>query len=179
MGYSISMPNNVILVDEQDNPVGTEEKLAAHQKGLLHRAFSIFTFNSKGELLLQRRAKSKYHSGGLWTNTVCSHQSPGESTEDAAHRRLMEEMGFDCPVKEVGFLLYKTHFENGLTEHEFDHILLGSYDGPIDHVNPEEVEEWKWIKPENLLEDMKDNPDAYTYWFRLSIQDVLEKRKNN
>jgi len=169
------MHNDVILVDENDTPIGTEEKLAAHQKGLLHRAFSIFGFNSKGELLIQKRAKSKYHSGGLWTNTCCSHPSPDEETEAAAHRRLKEEMGFDCSMQEVGHLLYKTHFDNGLTEHEFDHILIGSYDGPVERVNPNEAEAWKWVSPQDLLSDMDKNPEAYTYWFKLSIKDVLTK----
>lgn len=173
------MPNNVILVDENDTPIGVEEKLVAHQKGLLHRAFSVFVFNEKGELLIQKRAKAKYHSGGLWTNTVCSHQSPGEETETAAHRRMKEEMGFDCSVREVGSLLYKTDFDNGLTEHEFDHILIGEYNGEIDQVNPEEVEDWKWIAPTELLADMKNNPDTYTYWFKLAIEDVLKKRENS
>ncbi len=170
------MNNDVILVDENDTRVGTEEKLTAHQKGLLHRAFSVFVFNSKGELLIQKRAKGKYHSGGLWTNTCCSHQAPGEETIAAAHRRLKEEMGFDCPVWEVGALLYKTNFDNGLVENEFDHILIGEYDGPIEHVDPNEAEDWKWIKTRKLLSDMKKNPDAYTYWFKLSIEDVLAKR---
>src|ERR1700747_452208 len=115
------MNDHIILVDEHDNPVGTEEKLAAHQKGLLHRAFSVFVFNSKGEMLLQKRNKNKYHSGGLWTNTCCFHQSPCEDTLAAAHRRLQEEMGFDCEMHEVGALTYKVNFDNGLTEHEFDH----------------------------------------------------------
>jgi isopentenyl-diphosphate Delta-isomerase len=169
------MNNDVILVDEKDTPIGTEEKLAAHQKGLLHRAFSVFVFNSKRELLIQKRAKSKYHSGGLWTNTCCSHPSPGEKTLAAAHRRLKEEMGFDCPVRATGSLLYRTEFANGLIEHEFDHILIGTYDGPVDHVNPEEVEDWKWVAPQALLEDMQKDSEAYIYWFKLSIADVLTK----
>ena len=168
--------NDVILVDEQDNPIGVEEKLAAHKKGLLHRAFSVFVFNSKGELLIQKRAKAKYHSGGLWTNTCCSHQAPGEETVAAAHRRLKEEMGFDCDVREISSLLYKTSFDNGLIEHEFDHILIGIYNGPIDHVNPDEAEDFKWITPDELLANMKKSPFSFTYWFRLSIRDVLEKR---
>lgn len=170
------MPNDVILVNEQDQQVGTEEKLSAHQKGLLHRAFSVFVFNSKGELLLQKRNKNKYHSGGLWTNTCCSHQAPGEETEAAAHRRLQEEMGFDCPVREIGSLLYKTHFDNGLTEHEFDYILIGEYDGPVDHVNPDEAEDWKWETPAQVIEDMKKSPEIYSYWFKLALEDVLTKR---
>ena len=169
------MRSDVILVDEQDRPIGTEEKLAAHRKGLLHRAFSVFVFNSKGELLIQKRAKSKYHSGGLWTNTCCSHPSPGEETLAAAHRRLKEEMGFDCPIREAGSLLYKVNFDNGLTENEFDHIFIGEFDGHIENVNTEEAEDWKWIAPSELLADMKKEPEAFTYWFKLSIADVLAK----
>jgi len=171
------MKSEVVLVDEKDIPVGTEEKLAAHQKGLLHRAFSVFVFNSKGELLLQKRAKSKYHSGGLWTNTCCSHPSPEEEIESAAHRRLKEEMGFDCPVRKVGSLVYKTNFDNGLTENEFDHIFIGEYDGPVDNVDPNEAEEWKWEYPAEILSDFEKNPENYTYWFKLSLNDVLSKRK--
>jgi len=170
------MESQVILVDENDTPVGVEEKLTAHQKGLLHRAFSVFVFNSKGELLIQKRAKEKYHSGGLWTNTCCSHPSPGEETLAGAHRRLQEEMGFDCPIREAGSLLYRTEFDNGLTEHEFDHILIGEYDGPIDNVNPDEAEDWKWVASKELLDDMKEKPEAYTYWFKLSIEEVLTKK---
>jgi isopentenyl-diphosphate delta-isomerase len=170
------MNSDVILVDEKDNPIGTEEKLAAHQKGLLHRAFSVFVFNSKGEMLLQKRNKNKYHSGGLWTNTCCSHQSPGEETLAAAHRRLPEEMGFDCEMKVVGHLLYKTHFDNGLTEHEYDYILIGVYDGPVNNVNPEEAEDWKWEDPKKTLKDFEENPKAYSYWFKLALKDALAKR---
>jgi isopentenyl-diphosphate delta-isomerase len=174
--YTIPMKSEVILVDKNDSPIGTEEKLAAHQKGLLHRAFSVFVFNSSGELLIQKRARGKYHSGGLWTNTCCSHPAPGEETEPAAHRRLQEEMGFDCPMREVGSLLYRTEFDNGLVEHEFDHILIGEYNGPVEHVDPDEAEDWKWISEQKLLEDMKKEPEAFTYWFKLSIEDVLAKR---
>jgi isopentenyl-diphosphate delta-isomerase len=170
------MYSDVILVDEKDNPIGTEEKLAAHQKGLLHRAFSVFVFNSKGELLLQKRNKNKYHSGGLWTNTCCSHQAPGEDTLTAAHRRLKEEMGFDCDMKEVGHLLYKTHFDNGLTEHEYDYIVIGYYDGLVNQVNPEEAEDHKWEAPEKILEGIKKHPTHYSYWFKLSLEDILAKR---
>jgi len=170
------MNNEVILVDEQDTQIGTEEKLAAHQKGLLHRAFSVFVFNAEGKLLLQKRNKNKYHSGGLWTNTCCSHQSPGEETLAAAHRRLKEEMGFDCEMKVVGHLLYKTHFTNGLTEHEYDYILIGSYDGPVEHVNPEEAEDWKWMAPQEIITDMKKFPEKYSYWFKLALEDALSKR---
>ena len=170
------MDESVILVDEHDNQIGVEEKLAAHRKALLHRAFSVFVFNSKGELLVQQRAKGKYHSAGLWTNTCCSHQMPGEETDAAAHRRLQEEMGFDCALREVGSLLYKVSFENGLSEHEYDHMLIGHYDGPVERINLEEVEDWKWVDPAELLRDIDINPERYTYWFKLSLKNIVSKR---
>jgi isopentenyl-diphosphate delta-isomerase len=140
---------DVILVDSNDAPIGTMEKLEAHQKGALHRAFSVFAFNGRGELLLQRRAPHKYHSAGLWTNTCCSHPAPGEDTEAAAHRRLQEEMGFDCPITHIGSLTYRTEFANGLIEHEFDHIFIGRFDGqPV--LNPEEADASRWISEEGL-----------------------------
>ncbi|OGC47493.1 isopentenyl-diphosphate delta-isomerase [candidate division WWE3 bacterium RIFCSPHIGHO2_01_FULL_35_17] len=162
---------DVILVDENDTPIGICEKLEAHKKKLLHRAFSVFIFNDKNELLLQRRAISKYHSGGLWTNTVCSHPAPGEDTISAAHRRLVEEMGFDTEVKEVFTFSYKHEFDNGITENEFDHVIVGKYNNdPIS--NPEEVEEWKWATREEVLIDIKENPDKYTYWFKIAFPKV-------
>jgi isopentenyl-diphosphate delta-isomerase len=169
------MEQSVILVDQNDSPIGQKEKLAAHRAGDLHRAFSVFVFNSSGELLLQKRAKGKYHSGGLWTNTCCSHPEPREETESAAHRRLQEEMGFDCPLKHVGALLYKTHFDNGLTEYEYDHMFVGTYDGPIHNINPLEVEGWQWMNTNDTLVDIEKNPEHYSYWFRLALHKVLEK----
>lgn len=164
--------NQVILVDKNDVPIGLMEKLEAHQKGELHRAFSIFVFNSKGELLLQQRALHKYHSGGLWTNTCCSHPFPNETNEQAAHRRLMEEMGFDCELHKKFDFIYKAKLNNELTEHEFDHVFVGIYDkAPL--VNADEVANWKYIKPEQLLEDIKKNPENYTYWFKEVIAKVL------
>ncbi len=163
----------IILVDENDNETGTEEKIKAHKEARLHRAFSIFIFNSKGKLLIHKRTKTKYHSGGLWTNTCCSHPRPGEATEQAAHRRLKEEMGFDCDLKEIFTFIYKKQFENGLTEHELDHVFLGKCDAEPDP-DPEEAEEWKWADTEELKNDMKKNPDKYTYWFRLSLERVLD-----
>src|SRR4030095_7998604 len=121
----------VILVDQEDRPSGTAEKMEAHRKGLLHRAFSVFIFNSKGEMLLQQRALSKYHSGGLWTNACCSHPAPGEKTKDGAIRRLNEELGFETPVEKVFDFVYKAEFDNGLTEHEFDHVFAGEYEGQL------------------------------------------------
>ncbi|MCK9351605.1 MAG: isopentenyl-diphosphate Delta-isomerase [Candidatus Paceibacterota bacterium] len=167
------MKEQVILVDENDAPIGICEKIAAHQNGgQLHRAISIFVFSSKGEMLLQQRAKKKYHCGGLWTNTCCSHPRPGESTEDAAHRRLKEEMGFDCPLSEIYSFTYRTEFTNGLTEHEYDHVLVGVWDG-IPEMNREEADGWKYAAPESILGDMRVHPEQYTSWFKISFADVL------
>ena len=130
--------DKVILVSEHDDMVGIMDKMEAHKQGLLHRAFSIFIFNTKGEMLLQQRAISKYHSGGLWTNACCSHPMPGEKTKDAAQRRLMEELGFETPVEKIFDFVYKASFENGLTEHEFDHVFAGEYEGKL-NINPDEV----------------------------------------
>ncbi len=166
----------VILVDEQDNELGTMEKMEAHEKGLLHRAFSVFTFNSKGELMLQRRALHKYHSGGLWTNTCCSHPRKGEATIDAAHRRLMEEMGFDCELKEVFDFIYKRKLDKGLTEHELDHVFIGTFDGEP-QINPDEVHEFKHIGLDDLIEDVEKNPDIYTEWFKICLKETLKHRE--
>lgn len=165
---------NVILVDRNDKEIGTEEKIKAHENGgKLHRAFSIFVFNSKGELLLQMRAKTKYHSAGLWTNTCCSHPRPSEPLKDAAHRRLKEEMGFDCDLDETFSFVYKANFDNNLTEWEYDHVFVGIFDGNV-IPNPEEVEEIKWISPNDLKDDVKKNPQNYTEWFKISIDKVLK-----
>lgn len=166
---------SLILVDENDNPIGEMEKLKAHQKGLLHRAFSVFAFNEKGELLLQRRAPHKYHSAGLWTNTCCSHPAPGEDTEAAAHRRLQEEMGFDCPLTHKGHLLYRVEFDNGLTEHEFDHIFVGRFDGEP-HLNPDEADAFRWLSADALRADIAAYPEAYTYWFKLAFEEAFAAR---
>lgn len=167
--------DEVILVDENDSQIGTSEKLEAHQTGKLHRAFSIFVFNSNGQLLLQRRARAKYHCGGLWSNTCCSHPNPGEGTEAAAHRRLQEEMGFDCPLETLYAFTYEVTFDNGLTEREYDHVLLGCADIEP-RVDSAEVEDWKWVDPLVLREDMKADPEAYTYWLRVALDEVLAKR---
>lgn len=168
---------DVILVDEHDTPIGTMEKLAAHQAGKLHRAFSVFAFNTEGEMLLQRRAAHKYHSGGLWTNTCCSHPAPGEETLAAAHRRLQEEMGFDCPLTPSGSLTYRVAFDNGLTEHEFDHIFVGRFDGaPV--LNPEEADAWKWIDATTLRADIAAHPDTYTHWFKLAFEDAFASQND-
>jgi len=156
----------VILVNENDEQLGLMPKMEAHEKALLHRAFSVFTFNQKGELLLQQRAASKYHSPLLWTNTCCSHQRNGESNIDAGKRRLEEEMGFVCDLKEVFSFVYKAPFDNGLTEHELDHVMVGAYnDNP--KINKEEVENFKWLSVEDVKRDIENHPEIYTAWFRI------------
>ena len=159
---------NVILVDEKDNQVGLMPKLEAHQKGLLHRAFSIFIFNSDYKLLLQKRASSKYHSGGLWTNTCCSHPRDGEDTIDAANRRLYEEMGIKTSLRKVFDFIYKADLDNNLTENEFDHVFYGVYnDDPV--LNREEADDFKWIDMETLKNDIDNNADKYTVWFKIAF----------
>jgi isopentenyl-diphosphate delta-isomerase len=169
---------HVILVDERDHFVGTMEKMEAHEKGLLHRAFSIFIFNDNNELLLQKRALHKYHSGGLWTNTCCSHQRFGESTLDAAHRRLQEEMGFDCYMEKSFDFIYQTEFNNGLSEHEFDHVVIGHYNGAI-QINHDEVCEYQYMSLENIQNDMLLNAEDYTFWFKIAFEKIHEQLKYN
>ena len=166
------MPEYILTVDENDKVTGKGEKIKVHREGKLHRAFSIFVFNSKGELLLQKRAKSKYHSGGLWSNTCCSHQRDGEILEKAVHRRLKEEMGFDCDLKEVFNFTYKVKFDNGLFENEYDHVFFGKFDGKPEP-NPKEVDEWKWVNLKELKKYIQKNPDDYTYWLKVSIDRVI------
>tara|TARA_B100001778_G_scaffold236031_1_gene196821 strand:+ start:213 stop:731 length:519 start_codon:yes stop_codon:yes gene_type:complete len=159
----------VILVDKNDNQVGLMPKLEAHEKGVLHRAFSIFIFNSKYELLLQKRASSKYHSGGLWTNTCCSHPREGEETLDAANRRLDEEMGIKTSLRKVYDFIYKAELDNQLTEHEFDHVFYGVCDNdPI--LNKDEAEDFKWVDMETLNNDIIKNEDNYTVWFKIAFE---------
>lgn len=160
------MEEKVILVDENDAFLGEMEKIEAHRKGLLHRAFSVFILNSKGELLLQKRALHKYHSPGLWTNTCCSHQRLGETNIDAGKRRLMEEMGMETPLKELFSFIYKAPFENGLTEHEFDYVLLG-YSDENPKINTDEVADFQWILPLEIQKNILENPQEYTVWFRI------------
>ena len=167
----------VILVDENDKEIGLCPKMKAHRQGLLHRAFSVFIFNSDGKLLLQQRALNKYHSPGLWTNTVCSHQRQGESNISAGKRRLQEEMGMQAPLKEVFHFIYEARLDQGLTEHELDHVLIGfSDESPL--FNPEEVMDYKWESPENIAEDIKKNPQNYTEWFKIIFENSLEKLHN-
>lgn len=156
----------VILVDENDKQIGVMPKLEAHKKAVLHRAFSVFIFNDKHELMLQQRALKKYHSPGLWTNTCCSHQREGESNIEAGKRRLQEEMGFVTDLKESISFIYKAHFDNGLTEHEYDHVLLGHYnDEP--KINEDEVANWKWVALDDVNKDLKTHPEHYTAWFKI------------
>ena len=165
---------HVILVDEADNQIGTEEKLKAHEEGRLHRAFSIFIFNKDWLLLLQQRAFSKYHCPGIWSNTVCSHPRNGEMVEQAAHRRLKDELGFDCPLKEVFSFTYKVKFDNGLWEHEFDHVLVGKYDGMM-KPNAEEVAAVKWMSMKELKYDLKKKQEIYSYWLKVILSDFEGK----
>jgi isopentenyl-diphosphate delta-isomerase len=158
----------VILVDENDTAIGEAEKMQVHIDGVLHRAFSIFIFNTNGEMLLQQRALSKYHSGGLWTNACCSHPLPGEDIIDAAKRRLQEEMGFNTPIKKIFDFVYKAKLENGLTEYEFDHVFTGGYDGGVSF-NKEEVMDFQFKSMASIEEELKYQPGKYTVWFKLAF----------
>ena len=162
-----------MIVDQNGRPLGTMDKLAAHQSGTLHRAFSVFVFNAKGQLLLQQRAFDKYHSGGLWTNTCCSHPYLGELVVDAAHRRLREEMGMDCELTELFQFTYRHEFENGLTEHEFDHVFIGISDQEP-QPNPAEVAAVKYMDTDELMLELAGQPDRYTAWFKLCLDRVVE-----
>jgi isopentenyl-diphosphate delta-isomerase len=167
----------VILVNEKDQEIGLMPKLEAHQKAVLHRAFSVFIFNSENELMLQQRASSKYHSPNLWTNTCCSHQRSGESNIQAGTRRLYEEMGFTTTLNEITSFIYKAPFDNGLTEHELDHIMVGYYnDDPV--INSDEVEDWKWMKIEDVKNDISLNPDLYTAWFKIIFKNFYNHLNN-
>jgi isopentenyl-diphosphate delta-isomerase len=168
------MQEHVILVDINDQKIGLMEKIEAHEKALLHRAFSVFIFNEKGELMLQQRAASKYHSPLLWTNTCCSHQRDGESNVNAGRRRLQEEMGFVTDVKEVFSFIYKAPFDNGLTEHEFDHVMIGRYNKEP-NINKKEAENYKWMALENVKTDIKENPTIYTEWFKIIFDKSYKK----
>jgi isopentenyl-diphosphate delta-isomerase len=163
----------VILVDEQDNERGVMDKLTVHLDGLLHRAFSVFIFNSKNELILQQRADSKYHSPGLWTNTCCSHPKPQEKTAEACQRRLMEEMGMTCELEFSFSFMYKSKFTNGLTEHEFDHVYVGiTNDLPI--LNRDEVKDWKYVTLSDLEKEIKLYPEHFTEWLKICFPKLCE-----
>lgn len=163
----------LILVDENDNEVGLLDKVSAHQKGLLHRAFSVFVFNSMGFLILQRRATDKYHSPGLWSNTCCSHPRQAESTPEACSRRLVEEMGITCSLKFAFTFTYRAEFGNGLIEHEFDHVYFGKSD-KVPKPNPQEVMDWKYISINELQKDMLAYPENYTEWLKICLPKVLQ-----
>ena len=159
----------VILVDKEDNKIGLMPKMEAHEKAMLHRAFSVLVFNKDNELMLQQRAMHKYHSPGLWTNTCCSHQRDGENNIAAGTRRLQEEMGFSTALKETTSFIYKAPFDNGLTEHELDHILVGHYEGePV--INEDEVASWKWMSLEEVNKDIVVNSEQYTAWFKIIFE---------
>jgi len=166
------MKEEVILVNEQDHPVGTMEKMEAHRIGVLHRAFSVFIFNRQGEMMLQQRAFSKYHSPGLWTNACCSHPRDGETVIQAGIRRLHEEMGFTTPLEKIFDFIYKADVGKGLTEHELDHVLVGRFDD-TPQLNPEEVADWKWISLEALQMKMIESPEEFTVWFRIALPELL------
>lgn len=159
---------HVILVDEFDHAIGTMEKMEAHEKGFLHRAFSILLFNTQGQLLLQKRARSKYHSAGLWTNTCCSHPLPGESVEDAAFRKLKQEMGIELRTAFAYKFIYKVALDNQLIEHECDHVFTGTFNG-TPHINSLEVEDWKFMDIAELKQDILIHPGNYTHWFKIII----------
>ena len=164
----------VVVVNEHDVAIGVEDKTRAHLLGVLHRAFSIFVMNSAGQLLLQRRALGKYHSRGLWSNTCCGHPRPGESINQASRRRLREEMGFDADLESVFQFRYRVDLEEGLIENEYDHMLVGLFDGGPEP-NPAEVAEYRWVDPATLSLELETHPENYTYWFRISFDRVFEQ----
>ena len=168
----------VILVDTNDNPIGLMNKLEAHEKAVLHRAFSVFILNDNNELMLQQRAQHKYHSPLLWTNTCCSHQRENETNIQAGTRRLREEMGFETELKEMFHFIYKAPFDNGLTEHELDHVMIGYYNRMPD-INKDEVESWKWMKIEDVKNDMITNQDQYTIWFKIIFEEFYHHFDDN
>jgi isopentenyl-diphosphate delta-isomerase len=168
------MSSRVVLVNKNNEVQGTAEKLRAHAEGWLHRAISVFVFDEAGRLLLQRRAPDKYHSGGLWSNTCCSHPHPDESPDVAAHRRLHEEMGFSCSLTPAFHFTYRASVGPRLTEHEYDHVFVGVTSGATIQANPAEVADWEWVSPEELREDVAAQPDRYTVWFRRLLDRALE-----
>lgn len=167
------MEETVIIVNEADEVLGSEEKIRTHEIGALHRAFSIFVFNSRGQLLLQKRASTKYHSRSLWSNTCCGHPRPNESIEQAAHRRLKEEMGFDCPLKKIFSFIYRAELDTNLIEYEYDHVFVGVFDH---HATPNknEVDDWRWIDILTLEKDIEENSNQYTCWLKLSLKKTIE-----
>lgn len=168
----------VILVDAFDTPTGTLGKMEAHLQGVLHRAFSVIVFDKYEHLILQQRSSEKYHSPGLWTNTCCSHPKPGEGIEAAAHRRLKEEMGFDAQLKKVFDFIYRHEFENGLVEHEYDHVFVGKFSGKV-NPNPTEVSAWKAVSLDQLKRDVIENSEQYTVWFKIILENFLKKLRKD
>ena len=167
----------VILVDEWDAELGHMGKMRAHRDGLLHRAFSVFLFNDAGEMLLQRRSLGKYHSPGLWTNTCCSHPRPGEGNENAAKRRLSEEMGMVCDLTELYSFVYKAEVGNGLIEHEFDHVFTGITNA-LPSPNTDEVMAFRYVDIDHLLAEVSETPEAFTPWFKITLGSLLAHRKD-
>src|SRR5690606_15671056 len=177
--YILEKEELVVLVNENNEKIGLMPKLEAHQKALLHRAFSVFILNDKNELMLQQRAADKYHSPLLWANTCCSHQREGETNIEAGNRRLQEEMGFNTQLKELFSFIYKAPFDNGLTEHELDYVMIGYYNQEPT-INPDEVEAWKWMDIDEVRKDIQQNPDIYTAWFKIIFNEFyhyLEEHK--
>ncbi len=171
------MKKKVVLVDKADNPIGSAEKMQVHLQGELHRAFSIFVFNSSQELLIQQRNKSKYHTPGLWSNTCCSHPGPGEELEISAHRRLREEMGFCCNLQKIFVCSYNLKLDNNLIEHENDHVFIGRFDG-VPLPDPDEVMNWQWLSLENLKKQIKTSAYLFTPWFTLIVHDHISQLLN-
>lgn len=171
------MKEYIIIVDKFDKEIGKIEKMEAHHKGILHRAFSILVFNSKNQLLLQKRSLKKYHSPGLWTNTCCSHPKYGEELGEAIHRRLREEMGFTCELKEIFSFIYKIELEKDLFENEYDHVFIGRYDGEV-IANEDEVDDFKWVNINEIKNDILENPELYTYWFKCLMDREENQRRD-
>lgn len=169
---------NVILVNRLDEQIGIMPKMEAHEKALLHRAFSVFIMNDKGETMIQQRAAHKYHSPLLWANTCCSHQRVGETNIEAGNRRLKEEMGIETELRELFSFIYKAPFDNGLTEHELDHVMIGYYNGePV--LDPEEVAAWKWMRPEDIKKDISAHPQNYSAWFKIIFDKFYDHITSN
>ncbi len=166
------------MVNRSDEQIGTMSKMEAHQKAMLHRAFSVFVMNDRGETMLQQRAADKYHSPLLWTNTCCSHQRVGESNTEAGKRRLQEEMGFVTELKELFTFIYRATLENGLTEHEYDHVMVGSFNQDP-KINTDEVADWKWMKPQDIKKDILEHPNEYTVWFKIIFEKFYDHISDN
>jgi isopentenyl-diphosphate delta-isomerase len=160
----------VILVDERDRELGAGEKLRAHREGMLHRAFSVFIFDGSGRLLIQKRAREKYHSAGLWSNTACGHPRPGEATREAARRRLREEMSLDCDLRAAFEFIYRVELDGALVEHEYDHVFVGTHEGEPRAPDPSEVEDWRWVSMSELRRGLREEPHLYSYWLKLVVE---------